>query len=99
MNIRILEQAKEDLQQGFLFYESQESGLGDYFFECLDSDIESLRTFAGVHPLVHDYHRCLSKRFPFAIYYEIEGDTAFVHAVLDCRQAPGKIRRRLRPGR
>ena len=37
----------------------------------------------------------LSKRFPFAIYYTLTGDLVSVHAILDCRQDPGRIEDRL----
>ena len=42
MTIKILDEAQEDLIQGFRFYESQELGLGAYFLDCLFSDIDSL---------------------------------------------------------
>lgn len=96
MNIKILDEAQEDLIQGFRFYESQESGLGAYFLDCLFSDIDSLLVYAGVHAVTYAYHRCLSKRFPFAIYYSLEGKLVHVHAVLDCRRSPSWVRKRLR---
>ncbi|APF18361.1 hypothetical protein Cabys_1612 [Caldithrix abyssi DSM 13497] len=37
----------------------------------------------------------LSKRFPFAIYYKVHEDTVIVYAILDCRQNPNKIQKRL----
>lgn len=69
MRIEILDEAQEDLIQGFHFYEGREAGLGAYFLDCLFSDIDSLLLYAGIHQLVYSYLRCLSKRFPFAIYY------------------------------
>jgi len=42
MKIRILKSAQEDLREGYWFYECQEAGLGDYFLDSLNSDIESL---------------------------------------------------------
>ena len=70
MKIKILDSAKEDLKEGFHFYELQERGIGKYFLEALSDDIESLRLFAGVHSIhFSKYYRLLSKRFPFAIYY------------------------------
>jgi plasmid stabilization system protein ParE len=95
VKIQILDEAQEDLIQGFRFYEGQEPGLGAYFLDCLFSDIDSLIVHAGVHAVVYTYHRCLSKRFPFAIYYSHEGELVRVHAVLDCRRNPSWIRRRL----
>jgi len=96
VKIEILEEAQEDLIQGFHFYERREPGLGSYFIDCLFSDIDSLLVYAGVHQVVYAYHRCLSKRFPFAIYYSIEKQLVRVHAVLDCRRNPSWIRKRLK---
>jgi hypothetical protein len=69
MRIEILDEALDDLAQGFRFYEEQQAGIGTYFVDSLYSDIDSLRLFAGIHRVVFGFHRCLSKRFPFAIYY------------------------------
>ena len=46
MKIKILKSAREDLKEGFRFYELQQGGLGSYFLESLSSDIESLKLFA-----------------------------------------------------
>ena len=97
MNVRFLDQAEQDLRDGIRFYESQGEGLGDYFEESLLSDAESLRLYAGIHPREHGFHKLLSKRFPYAIYYRVQGDVAFVYAILDCRQDPLRIENRLKP--
>ena len=70
MNIELLDLARQDLIEGFHFYEENEPGLGDYFLTSLFADIDALRIYAGLHskPYRH-FHRALSKRFPFAIYY------------------------------
>ena len=98
MRIEILDETQEDLIEGFHFYEDREIGLGSYFLDCLFSDIDSLVLFAGIHQIVYGYHRCLSKRFPFAIYYDVERELIRVHAVLDCRRNPSWIRKRLKEG-
>jgi len=96
MKIRILESAKQDLLDGYSFYEKQGEGLGEYFISTLFSDIESLRLYAGVHQVIFGFHRLLSKRFPYAIYYKIEGEEVIVYAVLDCRRDPKKTEKRLK---
>lgn len=95
MKIRILDEARQDLVDGFRFYEKQAAGLGDYFLDSLFSDIDSLQVYASVHPLHFGYYRLLSKRFPFAVYYRIDKQTALVYAVLDCRRSPAWVRKRL----
>ena len=97
MRIKILSSALEDLYEARLFYERQGVGLGDYFFDSLFSDIDSLVLYGGIHRKVAGYHRLLSKRFPYAIYYTMENqDLILVTRVLDLRQDPKKIRRALR---
>lgn len=95
MKIRITEEAEFDLADGFWFYERQTPGLGDYFRSSLIADIDSLAFYAGIHEQAFGYHRSLSQRFPFAIYYQVNNETVTVVAVLDCRRRPSWIRRRL----
>jgi plasmid stabilization system protein ParE len=91
MKIRLLPAAERDLEIGADFYESQKAGLGVYFSDCLASDIESLKLHAGIHEQYRRFHRALSKRFPFAIYYKVNADWADIYAILDARQDPQKI--------
>jgi hypothetical protein len=99
MRVVILEDAAEDLESGAQFYELCATGVGDYFLDSILSDLDSLVLFAGVHPIHFQFHRMLSKRFPFGIYYEVEEDVAFVYAILDLRRVPLWIRKRLRESR
>jgi plasmid stabilization system protein ParE len=96
VRIEILPEAQEDLIAGFRFYEHQAPGLGSYFRESILSDVDALAVVGGVHAKVFGYHRSLSKRFPFAIYYRVEADVVRVRAILDCRRNPSWIRRRVR---
>ncbi len=94
--IRLLDEAYLDLRAGHLFYEEQRPGLGEYFLDALIADIDSLVVYAGIHPIYFGkYYRMLSKRFPFAIYYQIHAKEIRVYAVLDCRRKPTWLRERL----
>lgn len=46
-DVYILKEAVADLEEGRAFYDRQESGVGDYFWDCLIADIESLIIPAG----------------------------------------------------
>lgn len=97
MKLQIIEAAQDDLIQGFDFYETRETGIGDYFLSCLYSDIESLKIYGGIHGVISkDLHRALSRRFPFAIYYAVINNIVVIRAVLDCWRNPSWIRRRLK---
>ena len=100
MRIKLLSSALEDLSEGRLFYEKQGEGLGEYFFDSLFSDIDSLTLYGGIHSKVFGYHRLLSKRFPYAIYYKLEeAQVVVVWRVLGLRRDPKKIRQSLESGR
>jgi hypothetical protein len=97
MKVRIEAPARNDLVEGYEFYEANEAGLGEYFLACLYSDIESLRIFGGIHRKEYrSLHRALSRKFPFPVYYVVETEEVVVKAVLDCRRDPSWIRKRLK---
>jgi len=96
VNVRLLESALRHLVEGHRFYEAQAPQLGTHFLRSLFSDIDALAVHGGVHPTFHGFHRSLSKRFPFAIYYTVAAEEVRVHAVLDCRRRPWWIREQLR---
>lgn len=95
MEIRLLESAKNDLREGWRFYEQQAAGVGDYFLSSIEVDVQSLRLYAGIHERAEGFHRMLAKRFPFAVYYLIEEDRIDIYAILDCRRDPNWIVQRL----
>lgn len=96
IQIHISDDALADLEEGCWFYELQDAGLGDYFASSLRVDIEGLRITAGTHRRdYHDYHRVLSRVFPYAIYYTFTENEVVVWAVIDCRRDPKWIRDRL----
>ncbi|MBC8181863.1 type II toxin-antitoxin system RelE/ParE family toxin [candidate division KSB1 bacterium] len=91
-----LYEVSEDLNDGKAFYDRRTPGLGDYFWDSLMADIESLYLFAGIHIKKSGYHRMISKRFPYSIYYEVKGDIARVVAVLPMRRDPAWIVKNLK---
>jgi hypothetical protein len=98
MNVRdvvVLSEVAADLNAGKAFYDRSEPGIGDTFWESLCADIESLTIYAGIHNRKHGLYRMLAKRFPYAIYYEVADDIAYVVAVLPMRRCPAWIKRHL----
>jgi hypothetical protein len=95
MTVVVLEDAAADIESGRQFYDSCEAGIGTYFADSIFADLEWLVSLAGIHPIHFGFHRMLCKRFPYAIYYEVEAETAFVYAILDLRRDPLWLRSRL----
>jgi hypothetical protein len=99
MNVKdviAIEEVKTDLDNGEDFYEAQAFGIGSYFRDCIIADIESLILYAGIHSKHLGYYRMLAKKFPYAIYYDIQGAIAIVVAVLDMRRKPTSVSAELR---
>lgn len=91
-NVHLLDEAELDLRGGETFYNERGQGLGDYFVDSLISDLSSLQHFAGIHARHFGCHRLISKKFPYAVYYEIEEQRVVVIAILDMRRKPNTIR-------
>lgn len=98
MKLRILRAALEDLASAREFYDRQAEGIGDYFFDSLFAEIDSLTLYAGIHAVHLGYHRLVARRFPFCIYYRVSGDEVTVYRVLDARRDPVRNRRSLMEG-
>ncbi|MEQ1559524.1 MAG: type II toxin-antitoxin system RelE/ParE family toxin [Methylotenera sp.] len=86
--IQILTDAENDLVVGRKFYDKYGKNIGDYFWDSLLSDIESLSLFAGFHRKEFGFFRLSSKRFPYVIYYDVLADLVSIVAVLPVRRNP-----------
>jgi nicotinic acid phosphoribosyltransferase len=69
MNVELRDEARDDLVNGAAFYGEQSVGLDEHFLRCLREDIKKLEATGGIHEKYLGFHRSLSDRFPFAIYY------------------------------
>jgi plasmid stabilization system protein ParE len=88
-------EASEDVAEAFSWYEGQQLGLGREFETHLDRAIAVIRAMPAAGSPVHrTLRRCLLGRFPFAVYYALEGDVIVVRAVLHHRRDPRTWRRR-----
>ena len=95
-DIVLLKEALVDLNDGKIFYDRIYQGAGSYFWDSLIADIESLIIYAGVHNKRSDFYRMLAKRFPYAIYYQIDNTVVRVVAVLPMRRKPLWIKKQLK---
>ena len=96
IQIKISGHALQDPRDGYVFYEAQESGLGDYCRTCLRADIEALRVYGGIHRMAYrDCRRLLSRVFPCAVFDMMDGNCPIGWAMIDLRRDPEWRRRKL----
>jgi len=98
MTVHLRTTALEDIVAAGRFYDTQEGGLGDQVTDFLQDRIMELELTGGMHPQHGGFYQMVVQgMFPYyVIYYSLELDGVHVRAVLDHRQDPRTIRRRLR---
>ena len=67
--------ARDDVRGARDWYDEQSAGLGDDFGRELETVFEHLATNPLLYRVIYkDVRRALTRRFPYAIYFVIEGD-------------------------
>lgn len=95
MKVIVLRSARNDLEDGYLFYDNSGEGVGEYFLRSLEADLRTLAVTGGSHQRVNGYFRKYASRFPHAIFYKVEENEVRVHAIIDTRRDPEWISERL----
>ncbi|MDB6070021.1 MAG: toxin, RelE family [Verrucomicrobiales bacterium] len=86
-----------DIQNAYEYYENLLGGRGVLFLMKLNSAYETINRFPESGRIIHGTHRrFLISNFPYAIYYTPYAERIIVAAILDVRQRPEMIRRRLK---
>lgn len=85
----ILPEAEADLENARDWYERQRGGLGAAFLLGIEEVLERIRRTPEINVAVYqDVRRALTRRFPYAVYYRIEGDEVVVLGVFHAGRAP-----------
>ncbi|HWX22775.1 MAG TPA: hypothetical protein VN578_22980 [Candidatus Binatia bacterium] len=95
--VELLTGADADLQEAFNRFEDYHEGLGVEFMLVVDAYLTRIATFPQMAPIyVEAVRRQVMQRFPYGIFYEHHPTRILVAAILDLRQDPEQIRKRLR---
>ena len=85
-----------DVEAAFEWYEAENSGLGFEFLEQLRrSYLRILENPLACQELRHGIRRALTRQFPYAIYFSIEGQTILILAVLHTARNPAEWQKRI----
>jgi plasmid stabilization system protein ParE len=94
--LRFLPQVETDVRNGRTWYEAKASGLGEEFLRVFYPCAGELTRNPPMYPKVHrDFRRRLLRRFPYAIYFRIEGDRVIVFGLFHCARDPRRLHREL----
>jgi plasmid stabilization system protein ParE len=87
--------AAADLDEAYLWYETQQDGLGDEFLAAVIRVLDLVAESPRLYPIVHrDTRRALVKRFPYSILYRLIGDNAVVVSFFQGSRDPKKWQER-----
>lgn len=87
--------AAADIEEAYLWYEKQRAGLGEEFLAAVDSLLGEIVAHPTAHPVVHrEARRALLRRFPYAIFFRVYGETVVVFACMHGRRDPTRWKAR-----
>jgi len=82
-------EVREELDEAYSWYESQQAGLGDEFLDCVDEMLNRICQMPESYAVVYrDVRRAVVRRFPYAVYYRIVSSRVIVTAIFHSRREP-----------
>ncbi|MEN0003939.1 MAG: type II toxin-antitoxin system RelE/ParE family toxin [Bacteroidota bacterium] len=82
--------AREELREAYQYYETQQVGLGDRFFEELDRIFDLIVDNPKLFAVdFEEIRKAPIQTFPFTIYYEAQDNDVFVYSVFHQGREPG----------
>ncbi len=89
MNWRVIirPNAEADIQEARAWYELQRAGLGDELLDEIRHAVGLLETDPERRSLYYrDFRRLLTRRFPYKLFYRVEGDRVIVFRILHAKR-------------
>jgi toxin ParE1/3/4 len=90
-------EAEEDLSEAFTWYEERRKGLGHDFLLQINAALRFLERNPLVFPEMYKgVRRHLIKRFPYKIFYLVEGQKVIILGVIYAGRDPEWIKKRIK---
>ena len=84
-----------DVEDAFHWYESELAGLGRQFLDELRASYDSVQSGPLKYQTLRwDIRRALLRRFPYSVYFVVEGSSITVLAVLRATRDPSRWQER-----
>jgi plasmid stabilization system protein ParE len=90
-HVTIRSEADADLRSARDWYEQRRDGLGNEYLLAIADAMMTLEESPERHSIYYrDFRRLLVERFPYKIFYRIEGADVIVHRVLHASRSHGR---------
>jgi toxin ParE1/3/4 len=87
--ILIRPEAERDIEDAFRWYENKRTGLGSDLLLCIEGGLGKILHSPERYPVVHkNTRRFLIRRFPYGIFYFLDGGLIVVLAVTHAHRDP-----------
>lgn len=87
--LTVRRQAKADIREAARWYENQRVGLGRAVVQQIDALLDRVRLSPMQYQVVYrDMRRAIPRRFPYGVFYRIDGAAVLVFAVVDLHRDP-----------
>jgi len=94
-DIRLREEAENDLTEASTWYQQQQPGLGHEFLDEVLSLLQSIQERPLSFPIIYrETRRALTKKFPFCVFYRIQSSTIVVFSAMHASRNPRRWRDR-----
>jgi toxin ParE1/3/4 len=78
------------------YYIRESKDLAQAFIDAVEDAVYRIKEHPHRYPIIDDdIHRCLTRRFPYALLYSIETDYILILAVMNCHRDPNYWKSRL----
>jgi plasmid stabilization system protein ParE len=95
VTVRFRTEAAADGSLARDWYDAQSPGLGDSFMDSLEQIVDLVAELPEAFPeIAVGLRRALLARFPYALYYRLDGGVIDVIACLHTQQSPSRWRSR-----
>ncbi len=95
-DLRFVPEVEGDVIAGYSWYEEKAPGLGEEFLRMFYACSAALPRNALLYQKVYgEFRRRLLRRFPYAIYFRIEGNEIIVFGLFHCARDPRTIKAKL----
>ena len=81
--------ALDDLRDARDWYDAQQPGIGSEFIRSVDAALACIYRTPHVFPMVYEnVRRCLTRRFPYGIFFVEQPDTLLIVAIYHTHRNP-----------
>lgn len=90
MNYAFHPEALTEYAESVKYYADNDINLAQAFINTVEDAIFRIRESPNRYPKIEaNIHRCLTKKFPYAILYTINQESILILAVMHCNRQPG----------